>query len=179
MAFEFITGPIFYVFDNTLGLLFGLFGANQEANVLFGIFLVSAFVSGIIVLISARVVDQKEMKALKTRMSKIQERLREAQKAGDQKKISKIQKEMMQNSSELWQKSMKPMFYTMIPIILIFTWLRNYEVLVTFIAQRGYAVLLPFVMPFFGDRLGWLGWYILSSLATSPLIRKLLKVEGP
>ncbi|MFQ5815858.1 MAG: EMC3/TMCO1 family protein [Candidatus Hydrothermarchaeaceae archaeon] len=177
--FEFITEPIFWVFDNTFGLLFGLFGSNQEANVLFGIFLVSALVSAIIVLITAKVVDQKEMKKLKARMSKVQERLRKAQKDGDKRKAAKIQKEMMHNSSELWQKSMKPMFFTMIPIILIFTWLRNYEVLNAFVAQRGYAVLLPFVMPMFGDRLGWLGWYVLTSFATSPLIRKLLKVEGP
>ncbi len=177
--FEFITEPVFTLFDSTLGLFFKVFGSNQEANMVFGVFMVSALVSTVIVIISAKVVDQKEMKKLKTRMSKVQEKLREAQKAGDQKKTAKIQKEMMQNSSELWQKSMKPMFYTMIPIILIFTWLRNYEALIDFVGQKGYVVLLPFTLPKFGDKLGWLGWYILSSFATSPVIRKLFKVEGP
>jgi len=177
--FEFITGPIFLFFDSSLGLFFKLFGSNQKANVVLGVFMVSTMVSTIIVIISSKVVDQKEMKKLKARMSKVQERLRAAQKAGDQKKASKIQKEMMSNSSEMWQKSMKPMFYTMIPIILIFTWLRNYDPLMNFVEQTGYAVSLPFSLPKWGDKLGWLGWYILSSFATSPLIRKLFKVEGP
>lgn len=177
--FGFITEPIFFVFDNTLGLLFKLFGANEAANILAGIFLVSALVSGIISLITARVVDQTEMKALKSKMSKIQEKLREAQKEGDAKKVTKIQREMMENSSELWQKSMKPMLYTMIPILLIFTWLSEYNVLEAYVAQRGYVVQLPFVMPWIGNKLGWLGWYVLSSFATSPLIRKLFKMEGP
>lgn len=179
-ALDVITKPIFIVFDKTLGLLFGLFGTNEVANVLAGIFLVSALVSGIISFITAKVVDQKEMKVLKDKMSKIQEKLREAEKAGDVKKTAKIQKEMMANSSELWQKSMRPMFFTMIPILLIFTWLRKYEIITTFISQRGEnPILLPFDPLVYKDRLGWLGWYILSSFATSPIIRKLFKMEGP
>ncbi|MEE9593976.1 MAG: hypothetical protein V3V92_01105, partial [Candidatus Hydrothermarchaeales archaeon] len=66
--FEFITEPVFTLFDSTLGLFFKVFGSNQEANMVFGVFMVSALVSTVIVIISAKVVDQKEMKKLKTRM---------------------------------------------------------------------------------------------------------------
>ncbi len=178
--FEFITEPLFFVFDNTLGLLFGLFGSNQDANVLAGVFLMSGLVSAVITFITAKVVDQNEVKALRAKMSKMQEKLKSAQKDGDAKSTAKIQRELMENSSKLSQKSMKPMFFTMIPILLLFTWLSKYEVLNAYVAQRGgYAVLLPFVLPIWGDRFGWLGWYVFSSLATSPIIRKLFKMEGP
>ncbi|MEE8168033.1 MAG: EMC3/TMCO1 family protein [Candidatus Hydrothermarchaeales archaeon] len=178
--FEFITKPIFLIFDSTLGLFFHIFRDNQPANVLFGIFVVSAIVSALIVVITAKVIDQKKMKKLKAKMSKIQDKLKEAQKKGDAKEMKKIQSKMMKNSSEMWQMSMKPMLYTMLPIILVFTWLKEYEYLATFVEhQEGYVVALPFILPKFGDKLGWLGWYILSSFATSPLIKKLFKIEGP
>ncbi len=179
MAFEFITKPLYLFLDSTLGLFFRLFGSNDAANVMFGIFAVSALVSGIITFITARVVDQAEMKRMKARMTKIQDKLKDAQKKGDEKEIKKLQSEMLENSGEMWRNSTKPMFFTMIPVILIFTWLPNYEYLRAYVESNGYAALLPFPLPYFGDRLGWLGWYILSSFATSPLIRKLAKMEGP
>ncbi len=176
--FEFITGPIFLFFDLTLGVFFHLFGDNQVANVLVGVFTVSSLISVFIVLVTSKVVDQREMKALKAKISQGQEKLKAAQKKGDLKQAKKLEKEALRRSSEMGRKSMQPMFYTMIPIILVFTWLRNYDYLVA-IAEQGYIVLLPFALPVFGDKLGWLGWYILTSFATSPLVRKLLMIEGP
>lgn len=38
-------------------------------------------------------------------------------------------------------------------------------------------VNLPFSLPWFGNKLGWLGWYILSSLPASIFFRKLLGVS--
>ncbi len=179
MVLEFITTPIFILMDSTLGLLFGLFGTNYAANVMFGVFAISTLVSGIITFITSRVVDQAEMKRLKARMSKIQEELKDAQKKGSAKEVNKLQSEMMRNSGEMWRNSTKPMFFTMVPIILIFAWLGKYEYLRLYVVHNGYVAMLPFALPFIGDRLGWLGWYILTSFATSPLIRKLTKMEGP
>ena len=35
-------------------------------------------------------------------------------------------------------------------------------------------VNLPFAFPFFGDNLGWLGWYILISIPSAQIFRKLM-----
>ncbi|MCX6816009.1 MAG: hypothetical protein NT120_04115, partial [Candidatus Aenigmarchaeota archaeon] len=38
------------------------------------------------------------------------------------------------------------------------------------------AAMLPVSLPFVGNTLGWLGWYILASIPLVILIRKLLKI---
>jgi len=169
------------IFGATEALLSPLFHltSNQRFNILFGIFLVSAIVSAIITFVTAKVVDQKEMKRYKELLKKYQDKMVKAQKKGDLKSTKKAQSRLMEVQSEMMKNSFRPMFYTMPPIILIFSWLRRYEYLQSYIDLHGHAVLLPFSLPKFGASLGWLGWYILCSFATSIIIKKVFGIEGP
>ncbi|MDI6654954.1 MAG: EMC3/TMCO1 family protein [Candidatus Hydrothermarchaeota archaeon] len=168
---------LYSIMDATLGIFFNLSG-NAKFNLIFGVFVISAIVSAIIVLITARVVDQKEMKELKAKMAKYQEKIKEAQQKKDLKQVGRLQKEMMRDQGAIMSKSFKPMLYTMIPIILIFTWLRR-EI------PNGpddYILTMPFSFMKVGEpniALGWLGWYILCSFPTSTLIKKIFNIEGP
>tara|TARA_Y100000031_G_C8169501_1_gene361053 strand:- start:209 stop:742 length:534 start_codon:yes stop_codon:yes gene_type:complete len=173
-----ILDSVYQVMDWIFWPLFHI-SSNPKFNAILGVMLISLLISVIIVGITSKIVDQKRMKKLKAKTAKYQETIKKAQKRKNMKKVSSIQKEMMKNQKEMMGMSMKPMMYTMIPIIVIFTWLSQYDFLNDFITQQGYLIALPFTLPKFGATLGWLGWYILCSLPMSVLIKKILKIEGP
>lgn len=162
--------------DSVFGILFHL-TANTNFNMLFGVSVMSILVSVIITVITAKVQDQKELKKLKTKMSKLQEKLKAAQKKNDTKQANKASKEMMGMQSTMMSQTMKPMLYTFVPIIIIFGWLRQYPDLQNFIEIQGYLITLPFALPHWGSKLGWLGWYIMCSFPASSLLRKILKMD--
>lgn len=162
--------------DSVFWILFHL-TANSKLNMIFGVMLMSLLVSAIITVITAKVQDQKELKKLKEKMSRLQEKLKVAQKKNDTKQANKISKEMMTMQSTMMSQTMKPMLYTFVPIIIIFGWLRQYPDLQNFIEIQGYLVTLPFALPHWGSKLGWLGWYIMCSFPASSLLRKILKMD--
>lgn len=170
--------PVFKTLDSFFWPIFHI-TPNQDVNLIVGVMIISLIISALIVGITSKVVDQKKMKAIKARTSSYQEEIKKAQKRKDTKKVSALQKEMMTHQKEMMGMSMKPMMYTFVPIIVIFTWLRQYDYLNDFITQQGYLVTLPFTIPKFGSTLGWLGWYILCSFPMSVLIKKIFKIEGP
>ncbi len=177
MVQEIIDG-VFKVMDSIFGPFFHL-TSDTKLSLLIGVFLVATLVSAIIIAISHRLVDQKRMKELKAEIAKYQKKIKKARDRRDLKKATALQNEMMKYNKEMMGMSLRPMMYTFIPIIIIFTWLRRYEYLNDFIAQQGYLIALPFVIPKFGTTLGWFGWYILCSFPTSILIKKIFKIEGP
>ncbi len=167
-----IVSQIYSIMDSIFGFLFHLTG-NEWMNPIVGIFFISALVSLIITLTTAKFVDQKKMKALKEKSKSCQEKMKEAQKKGNMKNMKKYQQEFSKMSMEMMSSSMRPMFFTFPPIILIFSWLRNsmpYEQVI---------INLPFSLPYWGNELGWLGWYIIVSFAMSPLLKKIFGIEGP
>jgi|Deesub1362A_J573_1020465.scaffolds.fasta_scaffold01089_17 uncharacterized membrane protein (DUF106 family) len=164
--------PVYAVMDSTLGLFFHL-TSSESTGYMLGIFIISALVSLFITLVTARVVDQRKMRKVKEKMKVLQEKLKKAQKAGNTKEMAKINREMMEVQREMMGNAFKPMFYTMIPIFLVFSWLRYA------IPPDIPVVTLPFELPKYGNTLGWFGWYILSSFAVSPLLKKILNIEGP
>lgn len=153
--------------------------SDPKLNLLIGIFLVATLISAIIVGITNKLVDQKRMKELKAEIAKYQEKIKKARDRRDLKKATSLQNEMMKYNKEMMGMSLRPMMYTFLPIIIIFTWLRQYDYLKEFISQQGYLITLPFVVPKFGTTIGWFGWYILCSFPTSILIKKIFKIEGP
>ena len=176
---------VYEILDIVYKTLDGLFWpffhitSNPKISAILGVMLISLLVSAIIVAITSKVVDQKEMKELKAKTASYQDKIKKAQKRKDTKKAASLQKEMMKNQKGMMGMSMKPMMYTMIPIVAIFTWMRQYDFLNDFVAQQGYLVALPFALPKFGSTLGWFGWYILCSFPMSVLIKKILRIEGP
>ena len=94
---------------------------------------------------------QKDMRALKDNPSKLME----------------LNKLAMQKNMEYMRHSMKPTLYTLLPLLLIFGWLRE-----TF-SDTGDL----FVVPIVGWGFGWLGTYILVSIISSIALRKVFKVH--
>ncbi len=156
--------------NSTFGILFHL-SSDEKLGYMIGIFIIASLVSLFISLVTNKVVDQKRMKELREKVKEYQSRLMEAQKKGNTKEMAKLQRQMMEMQSEMLSSSLKPMFYTMAPIIIVFAWLRHY------FPPGLKFVDLPFYLPIWGNKLGWFGWYFMSSIAVSPLIKKILKLE--
>lgn len=117
-------------------------------------------------------VDQKRMKEIQAELNKHTKLLREAHKTQDQKKIDEAKKgegKMYEMQSELMRMQF-PMFYSLIPVIILFLWMQQ-------AFGTGDIVSLPFTLPYWNKAvLGWLGWYIFSSLPMNLLARKIMRV---
>jgi len=76
-------------------------------------------------------VDWMEMARSQQMMRSFQKEFRDARKAQDQRrieKLAKLQPQMLQLQSQLSAMQMKPMAFTMIVVIPVFTWLWNFTV---------------------------------------------------
>lgn len=65
--------------------------------------------------------DQRKLKRVKEDIKKL--RVKQKKHVDNQKKFMAIQKEMMTKNTDLMKESFKPMIYTMIPLILILSWM--------------------------------------------------------
>jgi len=143
---------------NVIDLLFGQIFKIPEPYAL----IILSFIITLLITISYKyLTDQQVMKAYKERIKMLQKKMKENK--DDLSKLSSMQKEAMEANFQYLGHSMKPTLITFIPIILVFGWLRQHY------TNIGNPDIL------FG--LGWLGSYIIFSLAFSLLMRKLLKVS--
>tara|TARA_Y100000310_G_scaffold221576_1_gene223148 strand:+ start:4508 stop:4909 length:402 start_codon:yes stop_codon:yes gene_type:complete len=116
---------------------------------------ISFLVTLAMTLVTKYFTDQTRMRELKVEQKNHQANLKEHK--GDLDKQKKIQKDMMDSSMELMKHAFKPMFITFLPLILIFWWIRGIF-LETAIASV------------------WLWWYIITAIASSIILRKVLDV---
>jgi len=78
-------------------------------------------------LVTRAFIDRDKMKKLREEMKQHQEKIKEATKSKDTKALQKHQEEFMKLTMEQMSHSFKPMIITIIPILLIFGWVRaNY-----------------------------------------------------
>ncbi len=89
---------------------------------LLAIALVSLFVSGLITLIYRFTTDQKHLEQIKQDMERLRGELK-GQK--DAKKLGEINKQMMEKTFEQLRATMRPMFITMVPALLILGWMQG------------------------------------------------------
>ena len=123
--------------------------------------IISFILTGLITLAYKYLSDQKKMKELKTEMKDMQKKMKEFKSQPD--KVMSMQKDAMKKNMEYMKHSMKPTLYTFVPIIIIFGWL------------RGYYDALGNPVIFLG--LKWLWVYIIFSIITSIVLRKMLKIS--
>jgi uncharacterized membrane protein (DUF106 family) len=132
-----------------LEVLTELMVANPKVSIILFAFLVTL----VMTLVTKKFTDQDRMKELKKMQKACQIKIKDHK--GDLKKQGEIQKEMMECSMEMMKHSFKPMFITFIPLILLFAWIRG----------------------IYTDALAnWFWWYFGGAIASSIVLRKLLKV---
>lgn len=108
--------------------------------------------------------DQKVMKSLKEEGEFFKEEMKKFK--NDPQKLIEIQKKSLESSMKYFKHSMPATLVTLLPLLLIFGWLRQ-----VFPPEK---VLLNLPL---GIELGWLGSYILFSIIFSIALRKILKIH--
>jgi uncharacterized membrane protein (DUF106 family) len=116
-----------------------------------------AVVSVIVTLISTLahkwLTNQEHMKSLKARQKEIQKELKGCKDACLMKELNA---EMMKLTGVMFKSSMRPMFVTVIPFLILFWWLRSV------------------FDPVMGN--SWIWYYLGFSIVSSIVLRKVLKV---
>ena len=118
------------------------------------IVLISLAISFGIVLINFFVMDKDKMRELRSKQKELNVRIKVEK---DQKKKMEMSQEMMQHALESMKHSFKPMFITLIPLLLIFWFLKGVY------AETGIAS-------------NWIWYYIGAAIAGSIIFRKLFRM---
>ncbi len=113
-------------------------------------------------LVTKWITNQEHLMSLKKRQKEIQKELKECAKKNDECKMKELQSEMMSITGVMFKSSFKPMFITLVPLLILIYWLRQ----IYSAPVGGGAALLS----------GWIGWYIGASIISSMILRKVLKM---
>lgn len=119
----------------------------------YSIIIFSALITLISTLVTKWLTNQEHLKSLKVRQKQIQKDLKN-HKPGE-KAFEELQSEMLQITMTMMKSSFKPMLVTIIPFLLLFTWLKKtYDPILT----------------------SWIWYYIIASIAFSLIYRKIFKM---
>ena len=118
MVFENLLNPIFFPLLNL--------------PTLWAILVLSFFISLIVTVLYKYTTDQNLMKQLKDEMKEFQKEIRELKK--EPEKAMQVQKKSMQTNMKYMTQSMKSTLYSILPLIIIFSWMN---------AHLAYEPILP------------------------------------
>ena len=183
-----VTGPIFQGLNALFNPILAI--DPNPANPALTVLIISFIVSLITTVANKYLVDQDELNEQQAKMKDINKRLREAQKKGDGKEVAKIQSEQMEamgDQTAMMSNQFKPIIVTMVPILLIFWWMRSSAIqdLVIILPKTVYWVILTPLWHAIGSviyggkatipyGIGWLLWYFVCTFGMSQIIRKYL-----
>ena len=125
---------------------------NARVSILVLSFLVTLFIT----IITYYMTDRKRMKELKDKQKALRVEIKKHR--DNPQKMMELNKKMIEDMPEQLKHSFKPMLITMVPIIIIFAWLRSTFALTT-IAKT------------------WFWWYVGSSIFFSVILRKILGLQ--
>ena len=129
--------------------------------------LFAVLMSSIIFGINKLLINKKVAKEIKGKLAEVRENLTRAQKEGRKDDINHFLGEYMKINNEYMRQMLKVVLVSSIVVIFLFPW-----VPATF--GKVAVAELPFALPFIGTSGHWIFWYILVSITTSWLLRKLI-----
>ncbi|MBU7010674.1 MAG: DUF106 domain-containing protein [Theionarchaea archaeon] len=153
------------------GALDSILGPIWDWPGIFAVFVVAIIVGITSVSGQYFLVDQERLKEIRKEINEYNKRLQQIRTTGRKKEVRKLEakkKEISHLTAEMTGMTTKPMFLTIIPIMIFFGWVRAQPI------ASSLVINLPFTLPVFGDTLGWLGWYLLCSFFFSQALRKVL-----
>jgi len=113
------------------------------------IILVSFVISLLITIVYKLVTDQNEMKRLKEKQKDFQKRMKELR--SNPEEMMKLQKEAMKSNMDYMKHSLKSTLITMLPIILIFSWMAGHLSFEPVYPQEAYSVTASFAKGVTGE----------------------------
>ena len=137
-------------------------GSLLNWNIMIGMFAIIILINLIMTLVQKYGTDQETLRQMKKEQKELQEEMKKYK--NDPEKLMEFNKKQMENMPRMFEITMKPLVYTIIPFILFFRWFSDY-----FSSEA----LLEF--KFFGI-LNWFWFYLIFSIIFSSIWRKILKV---
>lgn len=157
---ENITGMVINVFNI-------VFSPLSAFSPIVSLLIVSAFLTTLVLCVNRVVVNRKLIKEIKDRMQQVRDNLTAAQKMGDKENVNKFLAEMMNVNNIYMKQTFKTMIVSLVLIGLFLPWLKyKYGGMV--------VATLPFTLPFIGNSLSWVYWYILVSFTIGWVLGKVL-----
>jgi len=117
--------------------------------------------------IQKKMMDIDLVRSLKAEIKKLEKEYKNAK--NDTKKQTKIISKQLEIQKQLLGQTMKPAMISSVPILIALIIMGNSFSAVT--------LALPFALPWIGSTLGWLGIYIIVSLISTMVFRKLLGLD--
>lgn len=129
--------------------------------------IVSSFLTILVLGLNRIVTNRKLVKEIKDKMEQVRENLTAAQKIGDKENVNKLLAEMMSINNTYMKQTFKAMIVSLVVLALFLPWLRyKYDGMT--------VAALPFTLPFLGNSLSWVYWYILVSFSIGWVVGKFL-----
>ena len=122
-----------------------------QTNPRTSIILISLIVTIFITVIRYFITDREKMKEIRERQKELRKEMKEFR--DNPEKMMEINKKMLEDFPEQMKESFKPMIITIIPILIIFGWMRG--------VYAGTAIAST-----------WLWWYIIASVIFSLILSK-------
>lgn len=119
------------------------------------ILVIAVLVSFFISLINFFVLDKKKVKAGRERQKELQKQMKASR--DNPAKMMEMQKELMSNTMENLKHSFKPMLITLVPILVVFAWIKGIFAETTIAGT-------------------WFWYYLGGAIAASLVFRKLFKL---
>ncbi len=130
--------------------------------------LASLGITFVISLIYKKFLDHDAIREIKEKVKERQSKINEVQKTNP-KEADQLLTEMLTLNNKHLRLTMKPMLLILAFISLVFYFIKG--------MFPGTMVILPFALPFLGENMDWLSWYILTSIPFSQAFRILMGVE--
>lgn len=125
-------------------------------NPILSLAIISLSITLISTLLHKWLTNQEHLKSLKERQKEIQKEMKNCK---DECKLKELNKEILQITGMMFKSSFRPMFVTIIPFLILFSWLRG--------IYGGEEPLIRY----------WIWYYLGFSIFSSIILRKIFKVS--
>ncbi len=117
----------------------------------------SSVISLFITIVNFFMLDKDRLREIKKRQKELQGEIKEHQKAGNSDKVMELNKELMSYIPETFKHSLKPMIITLVPILILFTYIRGLYAETTLAST-------------------WFWWYLGGAIFSSIIFRKVFRL---
>ena len=151
-----------------------------EWNPLIGIVIISFVISLLVTVVYKYATDQNEMKRLKDKQKEYQDQMKSLR--DNPSEMMKVQKEAMSTSFQYMKHSFKPTLITMIPVLIIFTWMVAHLAYDPILPGESFSLTATFKQGAVGNATLMLpvGGQLVSDVATKPVAPEVSwKVQAP
>jgi uncharacterized membrane protein (DUF106 family) len=126
-----------------------------QTNPKISIIVIASLVSLFISLINYFVMDKDKVRKMKSRQKELNKEMKENKH--NPEKVLELNKELMSHIGENFRHSIKPMLITIIPVLVVFSWIKN------IFAETAISG-------------SWFWWYLVAAIVASMVFRKLFKL---